>query len=264
MKPGMITVPFHKGSISFWRVAAATTLLGLLLGVLGPFGSFLNDGFVLRVAYWVGAMWTGLLLYGAALVAADKATPEGSRLRWAVLVLAVLIASVPQAMLTRAVALRLWPKLNQVVPSLGAWGAQVVVIAMMMGMGFLFFRRFQNQQRPLSAPATARGPASVALSPHPTLLRGDIVALQMEDHYVRVHTPESSELILMPLARAIDMVAATDGLKTHRSWWVARAAVRRVEGTPRSMALRLSNGIVAPVARSAVASLRDAGWLDNR
>lgn len=93
-------------------------------------------------------------------------------------------------------------------------------------------------------------------------LGGEVLALQMEDHYVRVHRPAGSELILMPLGRAIEAVEA-DGLRTHRSWWVAAHAVTAVEGNARSMRLRLSNGLVAPVARSAVTHLKAAGWIKD-
>lgn len=85
-----------------------------------------------------------------------------------------------------------------------------------------------------------------------------MLALQMEDHYVRVHQSNGSELILLPLSRAIEAVSV-DGLRTHRTWWVARHAVTAVEGDARSMRLRLSNGLVAPVARSAIIHLKAAG-----
>ena len=92
----------------------------------------------------------------------------------------------------------------------------------------------------------------------------DSARLLRVDHYVRVHTAAGSRLIHMPLNQAIGVLGAVDGLRTHRSWWVARHAVARIEGTPRSMTLRLSNGIVAPVARSSVAIIRSAGWLEPR
>jgi DNA-binding LytR/AlgR family response regulator len=83
----------------------------------------------------------------------------------------------------------------------------------------------------------------------------------MEDHYVRVHTRAGSALLLMPLGQAIAEAAPLAGVKTHRSWWVARNAVIRTEGGPRAMRLHLSNGLVAPVSRAAVATLRKDGWL---
>lgn len=100
-------------------------------------------------------------------------------------------------------------------------------------------------------------PPSMGLAVTP--LGGDVLALQMEDHYVRVHRPAGTELILMPLGRAIEAMQV-EGLRTHRSWWVASHAVAAVEGNARSMRPRLSNGVVAAVARSAVIHLKTAGW----
>ncbi|MFT4251060.1 MAG: LytTR family transcriptional regulator DNA-binding domain-containing protein, partial [Caulobacter sp.] len=50
-------------------------------------------------------------------------------------------------------------------------------------------------------------------------------------------------------------------LQVHRSWWVARRAVARVERDGRNLRLRLVDGEAAPIARAAVARLRAAGWL---
>ena len=85
----------------------------------------------------------------------------------------------------------------------------------------------------------------------------------MEDHYVRVHTRTGSTLIHMKLTHAIEQMAGLEGLRTHRSWWIARHAVDRIEGSPRSMRLHLQNGLSAPVARQSVTTLRQAGWLDH-
>ena len=83
----------------------------------------------------------------------------------------------------------------------------------------------------------------------------------MEDHYVRAHTPHGSELILIPLRQAVDELAGVEGLRVHRSWWVARAAVEGAAEGGRNLRLRLRGGLTAPVARSAVAAVREAGWL---
>ncbi|MBU6269648.1 MAG: LytTR family transcriptional regulator DNA-binding domain-containing protein, partial [Sphingomonadales bacterium] len=52
-----------------------------------------------------------------------------------------------------------------------------------------------------------------------------------------------------------------EGARVHRGWWVARAAVSGVERRGRAVWLRLANGLEAPVARNAVADLREQGWL---
>lgn len=121
----------------------------------------------------------------------------------------------------------------------------------------IVFRRYRRPRAPADRIRLARGTGAVASRVVPV---GDVLALQMEDHYVRVHRPTGSELVLMPLRRAMECVEA-EGLRVHRSWWVARHAVSTVEGDARSMRLHLSNGVVAPVARSAIVHLRSSGWI---
>jgi hypothetical protein len=90
---------------------------------------------------------------------------------------------------------------------------------------------------------------------------GDILALQAEDHYVRVHSPTGSTLLLMRLADAVAELDGLDGLQVHRSWWVAKAAVASAARDGRRVNLRLTNGAEAPVTRENIRALRQAGWI---
>ncbi|PTS78703.1 LytTR family transcriptional regulator [Sphingomonas sp. HMWF008] len=232
-----------------WLTLALAT--GALLAALGPFGSYLNGSLTERAGYWIGAVLLGLLLYGSAYRLAARWTPQTGFRWWLALIAASIVASVPETLATRAAAFWLWPELARLQLPFLTWFAQSVTIGTtgMLVIGFL--------RRPIAAAAgPTRKPApidGVSLGP-------DVLALQMEDHYVRVHRATGSALILMPLGTAITHVEA-EGLRTHRSWWVARRAVVSVEGNPRSMRLILSNGVVAPVARSAVTHLKAAGWV---
>ena len=63
-----------------------------------------------------------------------------------------------------------------------------------------------------------------------------------------------------------DVVAAMEegsGLQVHRSWWVARAAVRGWLRDGRSVTLILVNDMHVPVARNRLATLREQGWLSS-
>ena len=85
----------------------------------------------------------------------------------------------------------------------------------------------------------------------------------MEDHYVRVHTPRGSALVLMSLGQAIAGMTDLEGLQTHRSWWVARRAVEGVVEDGRNLRLQLSGGLEAPISRARVGELRAQGWLPD-
>jgi DNA-binding LytR/AlgR family response regulator len=95
----------------------------------------------------------------------------------------------------------------------------------------------------------------------PEGLNGEILCVEMEDRYVRVHTPEGNDLALRRLNDAIRELEGHDGMQVHRSWWVARDAVERVEKKSRQPILVLSNGLRVPVSRGYLAAVRKAGWI---
>ena len=247
----LLSAPRRASLAAVLRLAATATGAGLVFAGLGPFGTYLNGGPVRLAGYWIAAMLAGLALYGAAYAVVVATTPPGGRSRWLRLVGAALIASAPEAIVTRVLAFHLWPALSRLDLPFALWFAQTATIgvAAMLVTAALTGRAARGPDRAFSPVA-----AEPANPPQP--FGPDVWALQMEDHYVRVHRPHGSELVLMPLGRAIATMGA-EGLRTHRS----RHAGAAVEGDARSMRLRLPNGIVAPVARSAVVRLRAAGWL---
>ena len=87
----------------------------------------------------------------------------------------------------------------------------------------------------------------------------DLWAVSSEDHYLRVHTSLGEELILMRLADAMRDLAGTDGLQTHRSWWVARDGVADTRREGGKLSLVLKSGKVAPVARTHASAVKQAG-----
>ncbi len=91
-------------------------------------------------------------------------------------------------------------------------------------------------------------------------LRGTILSLQSQDHYVEVVTSAGQELLLMRLADAISEVKA-DGFQVHRSWWVAREAVANLIKTEGRHELLLHDGRRVPVSRSNQKTV--LAWLDE-
>jgi DNA-binding LytR/AlgR family response regulator len=132
----------------------------------------------------------------------------------------------------------------------------------MMGIGSAVMQRAQRV-------AAAATPLPAAPAPPPTLLAklpvklqdATILALQGEDHYVRVHTSAGSELILMRLSDAIDGMGGTPGARTHRSWWVAKVALASTRRDNGRITLVLSGGLEVPVSRGYASELKEAGWL---
>lgn len=244
-----------------WAVdLAACAAVGVLLGAVGPFGSFFNDALPVRIAYWMIVLLLAGAVFGAGVRwlwprARRKGVPA-----WAWAPGLALGLGVPLTVLTRLVASAFWPRIGQAV-GVVEWYGQVVMIGLVWLALYVAFRsRTGTAGRPSES---GTGEAPRILDRLPGRLGRDLLCLQMEDHYVRLHTPEGSVLVLMPLGRAVAELGSLEGMRVHRSWWVARHAVEGVVHDGRNLRLRLTSGLEAPVARAKVGELRARGWLDS-
>ena len=86
-----------------------------------------------------------------------------------------------------------------------------------------------------------------------------LYALSSEGHYLRVHTDKGSPLILMRMTDAARELAEADGLQVHRSWWVCRNAILETTRKRGQRFLRLKDGTLAPVSRSCLPKVQEAG-----
>lgn len=80
--------------------------------------------------------------------------------------------------------------------------------------------------------------------------RGQLLCLEMDDHYLNIHTNKGTHMALMRFKDALALLEGCDGLQTHRSWWVAKNAIVGIEKEGRKTLLRLSNDVLAPVSRT--------------
>ncbi len=111
-----------------------------------------------------------------------------------------------------------------------------------------------------TAPATVPGEAFRARLEF-RYRQAEILALSAEDHYLRVHTSAGETLILMRLYDAIAELDGIEGSQIHRSWWVAKDAVRDVARGDGKVDLILEGDLRAPVSRRYQKALRADGWL---
>ncbi|MFM8819501.1 MAG: LytTR family DNA-binding domain-containing protein, partial [Phenylobacterium sp.] len=231
-----------------------STACGLILGVLGPFGSYLNGPLVGRIGYWLVCVWVGSLTFGAGLTLLARQARARRLPTWLWTPPAVALLTLAPAGVSRLLALRLWPVVAQV--SALEWYAQCLAISVVATVIILWADRRRR--------ASVAGPDPTAADPRdrlPPRLGREVTCLQVEDHYVRVHTPLGSALVLMSLSQAMAGLSGLEGVQTHRSWWVARGAILGVVEDGRNLRLRLTGGLEAPVSRSRVGLLREDGWL---
>lgn len=102
---------------------------------------------------------------------------------------------------------------------------------------------------PGQAPATARPPASPAfLRRFDPPVKGPLLAVQAQEHYLRVITSDGAHCTLYRFGDALRELQGQSGLQVHRSFWVADAGVVAVRGDRRGLRIVLRNGEQVPVS----------------
>ena len=249
------------GTAREWAIDFAVAVtVGLFVGVIGPYGSYLNGAPGLRIFHFVVCFCVGTLIFGV-LQRLAVAGAERWRLPvWPAIGLALLIGCLPLALFISWLATTLWPFLRGRIAPL-EWYAQCVFLSGPV-LSFVVARRALKARalrERLVATPEAPSPTSVAPFGAPPV-SSEVLCLRMEDHYVRVHTLTGSRLVPGPFERVIAGLDR-EGMRVHRSWWVARAAVTGVVADGRNLRLTLRGDLTAPVSRASVAKLREAGWL---
>ncbi|QFT78956.1 LytTR family DNA-binding domain-containing protein [Erythrobacter sp. THAF29] len=246
------------------------TVIGVMLALIGPFGSF-GDPLAIRLMVWVGLAYAGYFIYSPVGWVVERMTAALDLPRVFLWVAGTLIATVPMAIVV-------W-SLNQLnSPVYRVPGAEEALThyayVLIIGAGItLLFNvielsgnaKVESASVPTPAPPASISEPRTAISPLlaslPDHLGSDIIALEMEDHYCRVHTALGSELVLTRLRDAMTQIDGIEGMQVHRSWWVARGAVEDIVRDGRNMRLKLARDVEAPVSRAKVSQLKAAGWI---
>lgn len=241
--------------------AGLAMLFAALLAFLGPFSTYRFD-VVQRIGYWTMLMAAWLIL---SLIAAGLASlMPFVRSRGAVArrVVTVLLASLPM-LLVVGVA-------NNMMSGWVPYTSKVIelyVSVLIIGGGYTYLADWfavGSAAEPIirpessidrSAPppevfAVEETPSDTALIDRlPPHIRADILCLQVEDHYVRVHSRHGSVMVLIRFSDALRGIDHIPGSQVHRSWWVAADAVESLRKNGRTAQLTLSNGTSVPVSQ---------------
>ncbi len=237
------------------RSFAIGAVAGVFLGLIGPFG--MSEAPIgLRVGYWVAAILGGTVIgTGLSTAVSLLVDPQGRR-PYLLALLTALVMTVPAAGFIYVLTGLAFPHQRLFGAFAGFLGPVFLVCLGMTGLNALAHRTPVETH---AAPAGAPPPRF--LERLPLKLRGaEIYAVQAEDHYLRLHTSRGSDLILMRLSDAIAELEGLEGAQTHRSWWVAKAAVKDAKRGDGRATLILPGGVAAPVSRSYLPTLREHGW----
>jgi hypothetical protein len=245
-----------------WRPLLAAIPVGLLLGFAGPFGSYPAFPTATRYAFWLGLTAAGVM----AAVAADAVLPRTRLRAGAIRIGAVaLVSALPMTFVVAWTMSLVQPGRIYTPQQLLAlfWGVAAVQLLIVYATT-ITAPTADNAEAPGHATAPPEpGAEAIPAAFPPALLRrlppgigSDIIALETEDHYLRVHAVGGSALILMRMADAVALLDPQLGAQVHRRWWVAQAAVAGVRTEGQKLSLYLIDKTLVPVGRTFSAAAR--------
>jgi len=238
------------------RGIAVALAAGALLAFTGAFGMD-RMPLAVRLAYWLPVMLLGGL-WGHLCSRLIERQVDMDRRPWLTIAALTLTISGPLAVMVWAITGWFFSEGQMLVLSdLPGLLIPVTVVTATLSTLNVFLSRTPVQTH---AALPGARPARF-IDRLPFKLRGATIrAVQSEDHYLRIHTDRGSDLILMRLSDALVELEGLEGAQTHRSWWVAKDAVRGVSRGDGRATLTLEDGIEAPVSRRYAKALRAAGW----
>ena len=228
------------------QTLAAFAGIGVILAILAPFGTDDALRAVPRALYWTANVAVtyavGSLVNTGALTALNGRLIRPFQVAAAAFANALVVAPVVWAINAAL--------FGQMPAALGFFltaGALAALITVLMNI--------------MDPPKTAQTQAPTILDRLPLEKRGTLVAISVEDHYVRVRTAAGEAMVLMRLSDAIRETSPVPGLQVHRSHWVALDAVKGAARQGDRAILTMAVGDPFPASRSNLPALRQAGLL---
>ncbi|WP_288017284.1 LytTR family DNA-binding domain-containing protein [Blastomonas sp.] len=263
-------------------IAAAAAAVLAYLGALGTGEAPLG----LRLAYWAAVIMPGSFL-GMGVSALVRSWDGLESRRWLEIALVALLVSLPHSFIVIVVS-ALFFGVEMITPMLVLqfWLAVLLITLVLTAINYLANADIQPRapalQPAMALPDAAQPVPSQSAQPEspqpetapaiPPLLAeklpvdlrsARLLAIEAEDHYLRVHTDAGSNLVLMRMTDACALLEDAPGARVHRSWWVARAAVTSGGQRAGRMMLDLSSGLQVPVSRAMQQRLKGSGWFSQ-
>ena len=235
-------------------------ILGVALGVAGPYGTYESVPLHIRLGFWVfillipWALWESLTTLARTVLPANL----GARTIMALLMPAFTVIGSLFATGFSALVFGL--------SDLSFAEAWATSLASWLLFSFLVVLPLAMIADALSRQEQHKGGENLLgffASKLPSKLRGQaLIALQSEGHYLRVFTSAGDDLILMSIEDAMTTLSAYPGIRTHRSWWIALDQIATdsdLDGAFTSVSM--TTGLEVPVSRRRRKFVRDQAGL---
>lgn len=259
-----------------FRGMAIGLAAAVVLAYLGALGTQ-QAPLLHRLAYWAAVILPGSVL-GLMVTALVRFWGGLAGRRWLEVAVIALAVSVPHTFLV-VVASALFFGIAAITPGLVAsfWSAVLVIALVLTAINHLAAAGDAGAPLPAvgpppaPAPLPAAPPADTPALPAlpeliaeklPARLRtARLIAIEAEDHYLRIHTDAGSDLVLMRMSDACALLPEAAGARVHRSWWAARGAAEGLARSGGRVMLRMKGGLEVPVSRAMQGVVRSEGWV---
>ncbi len=234
------------GSPSFW---IGLICVVAILTVSGPFDTAQDFTALQRFAYWGGIAFSTYILAMCCMVPVVYLAHVKSWNWGKSALLGGLAAGPPVGILVFVINSQIAGLDETTIKSL----VRLIILCTVIAIAIAFLRQLViNGRKAAPTPEIIRGPSKTdifvrRLSPE---VRGDVLSLQAQDHYIEVTTTRGNELILMRLGDATQELTGLDGRRVHRSWWVAKAAISALRSEKDRLWIDLKDGRSVPVSRA--------------
>lgn len=250
----MSLLTYRSAPLLRWPALIWLPVAGLILGLIGPFGSYTDMTIAGRIGHFVLCV---TLIGGCSLIVSyDVARRffQGYWPLWAALCVDLGLTLPGAAVVYVSLGLFAPDVIAGIQPANLIWQNLLTTLIFRVISLALSWQRIREGGHVETTPeAAAERPAFHARLPR-GLRTQPILALSSEDHYLRVHTPKGEALILMTMAEAIAQLP--HGFQIHRSHWVADTAIKDVRGDK----VELVTGLKLPLSRHRRKAFDE--WLD--
>lgn len=249
-----------RPTVSRRRLAAELVLLlamGLFMGAIGPYGTAVLPPLQSYV-YWIACIVGGGLIG----IAIDETLGPRAGGSWRRLVLTSLAMTPAVTWLVILVGHVVAGHSIRVPRYLTLTWQVFIICVPVMALRALVWRRPRTviETRIVIAPPLPESEAVFRRRLSARRRGARLIAIEADDHYLRVHTDAGSELVTASFASALEELAGAHGFRTHRSWWVAADAIETVRWRRGLGEARLAGDLVVPVSRTHAPAVKAAGW----
>ncbi len=250
----------YKINLPSLKTLFVSSSLGLVLGLLGPFGSYAMP-LLPRLTYWMVLFNMGYFIYHIAHQATywlyRNKQPKSQSDKILLFIAPTLLTSVPLSFLVAFATQHL------IDIDIGLMPLAFEVLPQVLVLGFAIDYLMRFIQRDSSDPKLSNiaNPGQTFIKRLPKELGEDLICLVMEDHYMVVSTEKGKHMLLMRMKDALIELKNYPGMQVHRSSWIAIDKVKRVKKFSRKTLLIMDNDIEISVSKKYLSATKEAGLL---